>query len=80
VSPTQVVVSVACDDDEVRISVHDDGIGGVRPGAEPAHGLLGMRERVSVYGGRLSAGPAPHRGFELVATLPAEAEAMADSS
>jgi signal transduction histidine kinase len=72
VAPTQVAVSVECDEEEVRICVRDDGVGGVPPGTEPAHGLLGMRERVSVYGGTLSAGPATDRGFELIASLPAE--------
>jgi signal transduction histidine kinase len=33
---------------------------------------LGMRERVTVYGGSLVAGVRPEGGFELVATLPME--------
>jgi len=79
VTPTQVVVSVEYHDDEVRIGVRDDGVGVLRPGTEPAHGLLGMRERVSVYGGRLVAGPGRDRGFELSASLPAESQALADT-
>jgi signal transduction histidine kinase len=79
VTPTQVVVSVDYADTAVTIRVRDDGVGLLRPGTEPAHGLLGMRERVSVYGGSLSAGPGPDRGFELVASLPAEAETLADT-
>jgi signal transduction histidine kinase len=31
---------------------------------------MGMRERVGVYGGSLSAGPAPGGGFRVVAELP----------
>ena len=38
--------------------------------AEAGHGLLGLRERVSVYGGDLVARPRPEGGFELLATLP----------
>ena len=42
--------------------------------AEAGHGLLGMKERVSVYGGELVARPLEH-GFELAARLPLDAEA-----
>jgi len=34
------------------------------------HGLIGMRERVSLYGGELSAAPLPERGFRVAARLP----------
>jgi signal transduction histidine kinase len=36
----------------------------------PGHGLIGMRERVALLGGSLSAGPAPDGGFVVSATLP----------
>ncbi len=52
----------------VRISVGDDGAD--RPRGEPGHGLIGMRERVAVFGGTLTAGPRPGGGFDLTATLP----------
>jgi signal transduction histidine kinase len=61
----------------LTIEVTDDGQGtGRRPGNGPAsgrgHGILGMRERVAVYGGRLSAGPLPppESGFRVRAQLP----------
>ncbi|MFJ2899795.1 sensor histidine kinase [Streptomyces sp. NPDC087218] len=38
------------------------------PGA--GHGLTGMRERATMLGGELSAGPAPDGGFEVTAALP----------
>jgi signal transduction histidine kinase len=38
------------------------------------HGLIGMRERVSMYGGELTAGPRPERGFMVAARLPISGE------
>jgi signal transduction histidine kinase len=35
-------------------------------------GIAGMRERASLYGGTLEAGPLPGRGFRVAATLPVE--------
>jgi signal transduction histidine kinase len=39
------------------------------------HGLVGMHERVALYGGRLAAGPGPGGGFEVRAELPFQAGA-----
>jgi len=55
----------------VRIAIGDEG----RPvaagkAAEPGHGLLGMRERVAVFGGTMTAAPRPGGGFDLVTSLP----------
>jgi signal transduction histidine kinase len=38
----------------------------------PGHGLVGMRERVTMLGGSLSAGPAPDGGFVVSAVLPVD--------
>jgi signal transduction histidine kinase len=64
-------VTIVCDDD-LGIEVIDDGParGTDQPSATGGHGLLGMRERVAVFGGRLVAEPRPGGGFRVAATLP----------
>ena len=39
------------------------------------HGIIGMRERVSLLGGEFSAGPLPGYGFQVSAHIPLPAEA-----
>jgi signal transduction histidine kinase len=57
--------------DEVRIEVRDDGEGASTNGGL-GHGLLGIRERVKIYGGEMSAGAGTDGGFVLSARLPIE--------
>jgi signal transduction histidine kinase len=68
-APRGADVSIAYRDDCLELAVRDDGHPVSAPG-EAGHGLLGMKERVSVYGGQLVARPRAEGGFELVASLP----------
>lgn len=52
----------------LRMEVTDDGRGPT--GARAGHGLIGMRERVALYGGTFDAGRAPDGGFRVTAVLP----------
>jgi signal transduction histidine kinase len=62
-------VLVRYEDGHVELTVSDDGMGD--GGAESGgRGLVGMRERISVYGGELEAGPRPEGGYRLHARLP----------
>ena len=47
----------------LELEVVDNGSGGAAPGSTPGHGLIGMRERVALYGGLL--GQATHEGQPL---------------
>jgi len=70
----QAWVTVRYDPGELTVHVEDDG---GRPDGKPAaggtgggHGLVGIRERVALYGGRLRIGPRPGGGFEVRAHFP----------
>jgi signal transduction histidine kinase len=64
-------VDVAYVGDELRIAVRDDGSGdGDGAGDRLGHGLIGIRERVKIYGGSMTAGTLAEGGFGLTTTLP----------
>ena len=63
----QVVVCYG--DGDLEVTVNDDGRG-AGSGDGGGHGLMGMRERVAVFGGELEAGPRAEGGYRLRAKLP----------
>lgn len=67
------VLLVYGDDDHLRVEVTDTG-GTPGPSATTGngHGLLGLRERLTVYGGTLHTGPRPEGGFRVAALIPLE--------
>ncbi|TDB75733.1 sensor histidine kinase [Micromonospora sp. KC723] len=68
-APARCRVTVTVESGEVRIEVTDDGRRGSRA-RSGGHGLIGMRERVGMYRGELSAGPCPEGGFRVAGRLP----------
>jgi len=68
-SRADVVVRYGADD--LRIDIRDDGHGAA-PGDGLGHGLVGIRERVKIYGGEMTARPANGGGFLLSTSFPLE--------
>lgn len=65
------VVTMTWADDRLEIEVVDDGRGpAAPPSAGGGRGLVGIRERVLLYGGELLVGPRPGGGFGVWASLP----------
>lgn len=67
-----VQVAIRYSGEQVELRVTDDGRGG-RPAAPEragGHGIVGMQERVALFGGELEIGPRPDGGFSVAARLP----------
>ncbi len=66
-----VTVTLDWQRDRLVVTVRDDGLPRDRSGGhEGGRGLLGLAERVALYGGSLQHGPLARRGYELRAELP----------
>ncbi|MGH9260714.1 MAG: ATP-binding protein, partial [Acidimicrobiales bacterium] len=76
--PSQATVHIRYRPDEVVIVVTDDGRGlaATLDSGTPGHGLIGMRERVALYGGTLSVGPRSGGGFQVSAHIPYDRAAV----
>jgi signal transduction histidine kinase len=57
---------------ELRVEVTDDGNGAPTSSSSDGHGLIGMRERVEMFGGEFEAGSLPDGGFRVGARIPLE--------
>jgi signal transduction histidine kinase len=71
---TRCEVTLDYRDDDLRLEVQDDGRGPSAAAAPDGHGLVGMRERVTLYGGELVIGPGHAGGFSVRARLPVAVE------
>jgi signal transduction histidine kinase len=71
VGPTTVSVTLRTTPAELQIEIVDDGATGPSGVADLSggHGLIGMRERVALFGGSLTTGP-HGRGYRVLACLP----------
>jgi len=75
--PAHAEVQIRYGADDLEIEICDDGRGAASDlgSIGGGHGLVGMRERVELYGGSLSTGPRSGGGFRVVARLPYRAGA-----
>jgi signal transduction histidine kinase len=73
--PARARVVLRYGDHDLRLEVVDDGRGlaADAPASNGGgHGLVGMRERVAIFGGELQAGPRTGGGYVVSARLPLE--------
>jgi signal transduction histidine kinase len=69
--PARARVSIRYEADALELEIADTGTGAdAVNGAGSGHGLVGMRERVAVFGGELDSGPHSGGGFTVRARLP----------
>ena len=69
----RVDIRVRYGDAMLALDIRDDGAGdGGDPASSAGHGLIGMQERVALFGGQFRAGRDPAGGFSVHARLPLE--------
>lgn len=69
--PTRVDVALIYAGGRLEVAVRNDGV--AASGNGTGHGLIGMRERLSLYGGTLDADIEPGGAFRVFASIPLEA-------
>ena len=67
-APAQVKVHIT--ESALELEVQDQGPGPTTPAGGSGHGLVGMSERVAVYGGQFASGAGPDRGYRVWARFP----------
>lgn len=72
--PARARVAISYLSDKLEVDIVDDGrgTGNNKQTAGGGRGLIGMKERVSLFGGELDVGPTTDGGFRVHATLPIE--------
>lgn len=77
--PASVVIEIRDDVDAFVVEVTDDGLGSLKYAkstvgdvVEGHHGIAGMRERVAIFGGSLSAGHRHEGGYRVKASFPVD--------
>jgi signal transduction histidine kinase len=72
----RAAIDLAVSASQVRLEVADDGgptaAAPADGGPGTGHGIVGMRERIGAFGGRLAAGPDADRGYRVIAEIPIE--------
>ena len=66
----RATVTLRFDSDALTIEIRDDGSAAPSGNGANGRGLIGMRERVTTFGGHLQAGPSGEGGFRVTARLP----------
>ncbi|MFF5212610.1 sensor histidine kinase [Streptosporangium sp. NPDC000396] len=75
---SEIRITISYHSDSVELEVLDGGGGGgASSGLSTGNGLIGMRERAALFGGRFEAGPRPEGGFRVHASLPISQEVFA---
>jgi signal transduction histidine kinase len=73
--PAQAEIILRYQSAALELAVVDTGVGAPASGNGTGHGLIGMRERVALYGGVFEAGTRDQGGYEVRARLPLKRDA-----